>query len=79
VAIRESRSLTLRESIRGTPPSECDEGLMPAPRVYNKYHGDAPPTLRQRADQENGPTPFRVPSLSSSSEAYSLVLEEPVV
>jgi hypothetical protein len=52
---------------------------MPAPRVYNKYHGDAPPTLRQRADQENGPTPFRVPSLSSSSEAYSLVLEEPVV
>ena len=35
--------------------------------------------LEARADKENGPTPFRVPSLSSSSEAYFLVLEEPVV
>jgi hypothetical protein len=33
----------------------------------------------RHAQIKNGPTPFRVPSLSSSSEAYFLVLEEPVV
>ena len=36
-------------------------------------------SIWKRAQIKNGPTPFRVPSLSSSSEAYFLVLEEPVV
>jgi len=36
-------------------------------------------SIWKRAQIKNGPTPFRVPGLSSSSEAYFLVLEEPVV